>query len=325
MNDKYNDHLKQLHDHLVTPHEVIQTVVKEATGKSFKEKRKIIAGESNEVYEVTFDDNDSVIVRISRNGNSVFFREKWAITQAHLLHIPVPHILLIKDFFFDETTYSFCIQERVAGDPLERGDVDYHQLDKGELQQLMNQAGVILSRIHQIPTEGYGYIDENGKGEFTTWKELLSEHFSQEDTYMNLANDTGLGLVHMKSIFKILREESQNDYRVRPVLNHNDFGPKHIMAKDKTVTGIIDWGEAASNSPIYDFLAYSFWYTDIPLEWIKEGYENKTLFDNEFDRILQILSLNKVLGTLWWYHDRKYQYGIDLVIPRILTTLENLR
>lgn len=34
---------------------------------------------------------------------------------------------------------------------------------------------------------------------------------------------------------------------------HGDYHPRHIYADGKRITGIIDWGDAASGDPLYDF------------------------------------------------------------------------
>lgn len=315
------DFLKQIHSNLTTPDEIVIQAVKDATGKLHISKKRIIAGELNEVYQVALADGRFVIVRISHNGSGVFGREQWAINKCREKGISIPHVLLVKDYILDGAAYSVCVQERMSGEPLERGEFDYTTMDTEDLRKIMQQAGKILSQIHTISTKGFGYLDANGVGEFKTSRDFLSEHLSQEqqELYLKLAKEVNFGEQEMKNIFTILVRESKRSYQ--SVLNHNDYAPKHIMVEDGQVTGIIDWGEASGNSPIADFFTYSFWYPNIPWEWLKEGYENKEIFEDDFEKKLYALSLNKALGTLWHYYDTKSQYGLDLVKPRLLKLL----
>jgi hypothetical protein len=38
-----------------------------------------------------------------------------------------------------------------------------------------------------------------------------------------------------------------------------DFRAKHVMLKERQITGIIDWGEVSSGAPVDDFAKWDYW------------------------------------------------------------------
>src|SRR3989304_9824200 len=94
-NPDYKKYLVKMHGKLNTPDEVVRAVVKEGAGDLVSKKR-IIAGEASEVYNITLENKKQVVLRISRSPRPYFFQEKGAIEQVKKLGVPVPVILLIK-------------------------------------------------------------------------------------------------------------------------------------------------------------------------------------------------------------------------------------
>lgn len=55
------------------------------------------------------------------------------------------------------------------------------------------------------------------------------------------------------------------------------------MAKGNEIVAILDWGDVRSDSPLFDFANWDYWFDDVtPTEWLMEGYTNKKLFDSDF-------------------------------------------
>ena len=63
----YQEYLASMHAKLTTPEEAIKEVTKEGTGQEVKDRRRIVAGEVNEVYDLTLNNGQHTILRISRN------------------------------------------------------------------------------------------------------------------------------------------------------------------------------------------------------------------------------------------------------------------
>ena len=72
MSDEYNKFLEEIHSKNFTTDDVISDVVKEATGSEVISKKRIMAGEVNEVYDVELQGKDNVIVRIHKSDKPVF-------------------------------------------------------------------------------------------------------------------------------------------------------------------------------------------------------------------------------------------------------------
>src|SRR3989344_4968936 len=108
--DPYKEYLAIMHGKLVTSDEVISGIVKEGTSKEIKEKKRIIAGEVNEVYDITLTDGVHVILRISKH-KSDFLQEKWAIDRVINLGVPVPQIILVRHFKDGKNEKSACLMK----------------------------------------------------------------------------------------------------------------------------------------------------------------------------------------------------------------------
>jgi len=121
----YIQYLSSIHSRQTTQDEIIRDVIKEANGQDMLSKRRIIAGEVNEVYDVTLNDQSRVILRISPNGSSSFQQEEFVLKQCQKAEIPVPEILFIKYLTIDHKEYGFCVMQRIDGGVLDREDNDF--------------------------------------------------------------------------------------------------------------------------------------------------------------------------------------------------------
>lgn len=323
MMSDYQEYLEQKHQQNNSPTELINQIVKDATGKIPQTTKKIVAGESNEVYDITLANQENVILRINQSDFPAFRREKWAIEQASKIGVPTPELLLLKEIPKENNQImSLWVQRKIPGEPLERGAINYGSLNPQLLRRYINQAGEILAKIHSIDVNGFGYLDENGQGEFPTVKALLSEHLGQEKTYFDIAHQQNIDPQILTRVFSLLEKLAATAPDIKPKLNHNDFNPKHIIVSGEKVTGIIDWGEVHGHSPVNEFAQWQFWFSDIPLEWLKEGYTDKSIFDENFDKMIYWIQLHARLGTLWWYSKVGYKPSIDFAVKGLVTAIE---
>lgn len=318
----YQEYLEQLQSKKHTADDLINSVAKEATGKEMIDQRRIIAGEANEVYEITLTDDSQVFMRISHGKEPNFEQEKWAIDQVGKIGVPVPEILLIKHSKTEDKIISFCVQKKVEGEVLDRGNVDFGKYNKSLQRRIINQAGGILSKINSIKTKGFGQINKNGEGKYTSWKELMLQNANQEESYLTMAKKIGMDKNVMVEVLQIIRERSSNLPDIQPVLNHGDYGTKHFVAIGEKITGILDWGEANGNSPIYELARWDYWFGDeIPTEWLVEGYENKSALEGWREEI-KWMRLDKGLEVLWWYVEDNYEKAIERASKKLAEDLK---
>lgn len=321
--DSYQKYLASVHTKWVTPDETIQEIVKEGTSKQIASKQRIIAGEANEVYNITLSNNKNVILRISKSAYPNFLQEKWAIEKVKTLGIPAPKILLIKHFTVDGKEKSACLMDKVDGEPLERGKINFDKLDLRLKKKLINQAGEILSKIHSIGTQGFGWIIGEGKAEYKTSNELIDGLLNKHELFEKMAEEEDLDKHIVIKTLDIIKGFKGSYSKIKPHLNHGDYSHKHFMVKDNKIVAILDWGGARSDTPVYDFAGWDYWFGEyIPTEWLIAGYSNKELFDHNFDDFLHLLRLFRGLETLNWYHQEKYKPAVEKAKIKLLKDLE---
>lgn len=325
MNNKksdYDNYLSLIHAKLVTPDEIIKEIVAEGTSQDILFKEKIIAGEANEVYDITLADNVHVILRISRSGYPNFLQEKWALEQVKNLEVPIPEIILIQYKKLKDVELSFCLMKKVDGEPLERGKIDFSSLSEDKRKSYIVKAGEILSKIHSVKTLGFGWIIGNGKAEFDTSDKIIDELLNKKERIYKISETKNLDNSEIDSAFEIIDNFRKTYLEFPTFLNHGDYGHKHFMVKDEKIVAILDWGGVRSESPIYEFACWDYWFGEsIPTEWLKEGYLNKSLFDKNFDNILRIFRIMKGIEVIDWYASQGYDEAVEKAIQKLKSDL----
>lgn len=320
-----------MHAKLVTPEEVIRDVIKEETGLDLVSKNKIVAGEVNEVYEIVLSNKKHVILRISKGGYPGFLQEKWAIDRCKGLGVPVPEIIFIKyinKFVSSEIEIkgekkSMCLMEKIDGEPLERGTIDFGKLDLELQKRIIRQAGEILSKIHSISTKGFGWIIGAGKAEYKTSNGLIQNLLDKQEQLEEIAKEEGIDRTDIKKALRIIQSFREPYSRVVPCLNHGDYSHKHFMVKEDRIVAILDWGGVRSDSPIYDIARWDYWFGDeIPTGWLKDGYSNKSLFDSNFDDFFHMLRVFRGLEVIDWYHQEKYKQRVEEAKAKLIVDLK---
>ncbi|MBI2003421.1 MAG: aminoglycoside phosphotransferase family protein [Parcubacteria group bacterium] len=319
MSDEYNKFLQEIHSKNFTTDEVIDDVVKEATGAKIKSKTRFVSGEVNEVYDVELEGKENVVVRIYKSDEPIFLEEKWAIEQCKSVGVPVPSVILIKHISEPDGILSFCVQEKLRGDTVERGKVKMWDIDRDQLKAVMLKSGELLAKMHTIPVEGFGDLNEYGKAEHKSFVEQMLGRPERAMRHMDIARELNIPDEQIKRAADILVERTAKYKDVKPTFNHGDFSPKHIMYEGTEVTGILDFGDIQSHAPIFDFARWEYWYgdTDI-LKWLKEGFTDKSVFDDDYEELSNLIQLNMSLGTIWHYHTRrKYEQGVKEGIKKL--------
>ena len=87
-----SQHLAALHEGWATPLNIVAAAVAEVAKAPVLDIRRIVAGEQNEVYDVTLERAPSLIVRISHRGPEAHNREAWVRGQCASRGIPAPRV-----------------------------------------------------------------------------------------------------------------------------------------------------------------------------------------------------------------------------------------
>jgi len=317
--DLYQKYLEKKHSSFQTPEELIEAVVKKATGSEPTLINRIIAGEVNEVYGVTTQDNKDVIVRISRQAKNNFETEEKVIRLARMAGVPAPKVLLIEEASSGPQNLTFCVEGKIEGEPLLSL---MGSMDKSAFKSIASEAGEILSKIHGIVVDKYG--PQDGSRFFETWGDYIFNIEKRRLGITTAANLMGIESGLISESFKLLWENKEMFQINKAHLLHGDFSPKHILIADGHVTGILDFEDAKGGDPVRDLARLNFFYGDsFPIEWLKAGYQNKDIFDKNFDLKMKLYRLHLGLDLLGYYESEKNRAGLIHTKERFIKELEN--
>lgn len=294
--------------------DLLDSAILEATGSVFVAEKKIYKGEISNTYDVELSDGRHIIAKTLVGNVSGYEGEKWCFDKLkNIDNVPIPRILLVKHTKVDDQIVSICIQEKKDGDSI-RGSKYFRSLGSESRKEIINQAGKILSQIHTIKMDRFGYIDHNGTATFKSFPNLMDSYFGNGDTLVGIARKMGIQersiqrIVHnIRCILKKVRGEE-----LFPVLNHNDYTLDHIIINDKgEITAIIDWGEAQGNLSLNDFAKWDFWCSQLaPTEWLREGYANIIIDEGLYGDILHVMRCLIGLRAYTWYSNGRVRLSI---------------
>lgn len=319
----FDDYLVSIHRDVLASDKLIKNTIKEATGSKIENMKRIIAGEISEVYDVTLDSNQHIILKIAKNASDHYERERWAFEHCQKIDgIPIPEILLIRHLQIKRDVLSLCVEKVVEGKTLKEV-FRFCKFEEERKRKIINRAGEILSKIHSIQAGSFGYIKTYGTTPYTSFPELMHQYFTKIDTYRRIATEVGIHQKDMQKVFEILAQKADTNHKLVPILNHNDYTLDHIMIDERDeIVGIIDWGEIQGHSPLNDFAKWDYWCSETaPTKWLRDGYENQSLFVDSYEDTLHCFRLNIGLGVLSWYFDRGYSVGIERAKNELLKDL----
>ncbi len=221
----------------MTPDELSELIKTAGIQKKIASEKYLGSGESNDTYGVAFDDNDSVVVRISRRvGRTSLTREAPALKALNVLRIP-------KVLFFDpEKSFRgrlWVVESFVSGATPRRLTIP----------QLYN-LGKLLAQVHKTKSKQKAI---NLKKLFL----LASRSFGDEAYLLNHPHQKLRKVI--KNQLKIINEKQPIFDKITPSLIHADVTPNVLVDGDEV--GLIDWEFAKYNDPMADFA--TVFYEDI--------------------------------------------------------------
>lgn len=299
----YQEYLDKKHLKFDTPEKLIAKIVKKATDSEFSSREKVIAGEVNEVYDVTLKNMNHVIVRISRHTKPRFEAEEKVIRMASQVGVPTPKVLLIESLKHKGKKLTFCIEEKIDGVPLRETE---NTLDKRTLKSLIVQSGNILSKIHSVEVDGFGGFDR--RKPYNKWSEYVYKPLKKKKQILKIAKVENIDTDLIHKAMDALKENKDVFDKVKPRLLHGDYSTKHMLTDKSDITGIIDFENGKGGDPIFDLAWFDYYHSDrIPLKWMKEGYTDKSIFDDNFDQKMIFYKLHLGLTVIVYY---KYENNI---------------
>jgi aminoglycoside phosphotransferase (APT) family kinase protein len=296
-----------------TPDSLIEDAIERAAGSAVVEKSEIAIGQINEVYSVKTEDGQEAIIRIFHGETSKFETDRWALEQCREAGVPVPEVRLVETRDHDGRPLHICVQSKIEGRGLNEIPDILAPEKNSELIDLLHQTGEVLTKIHSIPTQGFGRLDKNGKGKYGSIRELLIQEgeYSMQEA-LAAQNEIVFDTQVLTAGYEILKREAVNYPDISPRLIHNDFAPQHILINNNIISGIIDFDNANGGDPVYEFSRWRFAYDQqYPLKHIQEAYGNKEVFENDFNKKDAIWKIYRCLHSLRFNIKRERQDKVD--------------
>jgi aminoglycoside phosphotransferase (APT) family kinase protein len=318
--DEYQSYLARLHQKKEIPEGILFEALREVSPKSVKSRRRLTGGETNEVYDIRFDDDTDVIVRISRDAEKNFEQEAWAIEKCAERDIPVPEILALRHLSVPGQPLDICMQRKIPGSVLT--DLSLSEEDR---RAYARKAGDYLSRIHDVSADGFGYLNARGQGEASSSSTEANELLLMEPEFQALGQKHGIaGALISRAIVLSVEDAAANNV-LDACLIHNDFAARHVMVSERKVSGIIDFGEVAGGEPLLDLVKWRMLDAkDYPFTWLQEGYQNQAVFTPEFSRRLDIKTVESGLWRMRYYDRQGYVEGVADVREQFLANLSTI-
>jgi aminoglycoside phosphotransferase (APT) family kinase protein len=310
MDKNYKSFLIKKHSAFKTPDKVIDSVVKKSSGSVPVSKKRLIAGEVNEVYDIKTQDGRELIVRISHGSNSDFEQEQWAIKRCRQIGVPVPEILSLESLSVNEKPLSILIERKISGESL---NILQNRSSKG-LERIVNEAGKILAKIHIVSTKKFGKINKNGEGKYQTLADSILKVRNIKKKLLGIAQKVDLKTKFITGAIDIIENNQRLYKETTPHLVHGDFTPDHILVKAGRVVGILDFENCRSGDSVADFAWWDFfWGKRLPTDWLKKGYQKVGKLGQNYETKLHLHRLSARLWLLDYYYDTSNKIGISEV------------
>jgi fructosamine-3-kinase len=279
------------------------------TGRSEEESKVIEVGELitdgliNNVLKAKIADGTQVIFRMHPKNviNGYFWVESIASQSSKDIGVPSysTHIIIDdqKQFPFD-----FMIMEALPGETMRNftksGEIDYEWEE-----QLIRETGRNLGLIHKVQTDGFGFFDnkiakkeKRLQGQYDSFDKHIFSSLKEDLDYLLKSEKIS---EKQKEVIKELFEKNRNLMKCdSPVLIHADIADWNTLSDGKHVTGIIDFDECFSGDPVMDFSAYSLFFGEPRMTWLKEGYLETNKFPDNFENKFQLFKLRYLVSKL---------------------------
>ena len=299
--DEYARHLAALHAGFEAPAELIAAAARAVTRSPILATERIVHGEANEVYGVTFESGLDVILRIARRAEGIFEKEAWAIGRCRDLGIAAPEVLSLQTLQADGEQLEFCFLERLPGQRL----ADSLSLPRETLRAVVRELGEQISRMHTI---GPGDLGEAAR----FFEDETDDFLAMEAEFVELGGDAGLDRRALQRAFRFFEAATMRHGPPPRRLTHNDFRACHVLVHEGRLSGLIDFGEVSMDSPINEFAKWAYWEEPaLPVAWLQEGYGDKSLFDADYAELFQAFRIANALWVLRWYALTGYAAGVD--------------
>ncbi len=253
-----------------TDRRVLEDAVRRATGETDVDWQRIVGGETNEVYVASLPSGDELIVRASRRGAACRFEsERWAVSAAASVGVPVPTILLVERTSDEAGELALCVERRLAGHGISEVD------DPVERRRLTALAGEVTARLHTIEMTACGWVRPDGTAPAPSWERVMHLGASPDelDALCAQASEHDISPVWVRAAADELDRHDELLAPITPRLLHGDLSPNHVLTDGEQITGLLDFEQAFAGDPAFELVRWDYFYEMAPVAWFLEGYE----------------------------------------------------
>jgi aminoglycoside phosphotransferase (APT) family kinase protein len=285
-----NEFLRQRHALYATPRDVINDVVKRATGHDVAEHEQLMRGYDNEVYRVWTKQGERFIVRVNQHGNVGFREEAWAMERCRAEGVPVPDVYGIETVTIADQNHDVMVVQHAPGRSLHEVEAS---LTEWERARVWSNVGATLSAIHRVKVDGFYLMHADGSWDFPDWDSIMRSAMESRAADVPDLLRAGLPEAEAEQLLAILAVMPTLP-APQPVLCHGDLRAEHVFVDDQLrVCSVIDWGYFQGGPALLDVATLRIFHSDVPTRWIMAGYGDKSLCDASFPvrLLLQLASL----------------------------------
>lgn len=201
----------------------------------------ISAGSLNKLFTTNFADRENFVVKISPSWNNIgLARENWCYTLLKsftTLRLPTVYSYLPNDNSY-LNGHEILILEKIQGRHLKEADLSSAQINQ--------QLSVILSQIHQIDGNGYGWLfGIIPKAECETWLDFICK---LENTHLTLLHSQ---ITQDEIDFLHLNFLRYADWPLQSKLLYGDMNNENLLVHDAQIVPI-DFQNCFYGDPLYD-------------------------------------------------------------------------
>ncbi len=281
--------------------EIVQNFLKEKFPTGVSDFEMIIGGESSQAYSFSAD-GKNYIIRLNKHNTRGFKKDEYAFNHYGSNLIPIPKVYEIGK---TNDSLNYCISEKVPGKLL-------HEFRGEEFKNMLPDMFRVLDAIHACDisnTSGYGKWNEDGQGEYKTWKEmLLSVGKHLEENGKSLFETSFLEKDFWDMAYAKLTELVQYCSEER-FLVHGDYGFNNELAEGAKITGVIDWDCSMYGDFLYDVAWLGFW-SPVP-DYKKFYLEHSKVEIKDFEKrvlcYMVFIGLNSI--SFYAYSGQEEKYG----------------
>ena len=224
--NNHSDYLQAKHARWSAPKDALRELVERTTGERAIALERVVEGYNNEVYVVQTDAPGSFIIRITRDGESSALEEAWCLRTCADAGVPVPDVVAVESIPTDEGALDAMVLSKLPGTPLLELLGSLSLADQAHAWRKM---GVVLRKIHSVPTGGFYKRGPEGKWDFPDGAAIAQAGLKGRMAEKPFLLAAGFDETDVAFMFGMMRYCNREFNCPDPVLCHGDFLPEHVF------------------------------------------------------------------------------------------------